>query len=246
MTRRILCVVGTRPEAIKMAPVILALRDDPRAELRVLASAQHRELLDQVLDLFDIRPDLDLNVMRPDQTLPELSARLITALDSVLAEQAPDAVLAQGDTTTVLMSALACFYRRIPFGHVEAGLRTGRIDEPFPEEMNRVLTSSLTHWHFAPTETARSNLLAVGVEPERIYVTGNTVIDALLMTAKKNLDMGVSIDPDQRLILVTAHRRENFGAPMAEICEAILELAERNRTCTSCTPCTPTPMSPAS
>ncbi len=228
MIQRILCVVGTRPEAIKMAPVILALREDPRVELRVLATAQHRELLDQVLELFNIKPDLDLDVMRPNQSLPELSARLMTALDTVLADQAPDAVLAQGDTTTVLMTALACFYRRIPFGHVEAGLRTGRIDEPFPEEMNRVLTTPLARWHFAPTESARMNLLEAGVEPDRIFVTGNTVIDALLMTAKKDIDLGLAIDPSQRLILVTAHRRENFGLAMREICEAILELAERN------------------
>jgi len=228
MSRKILCVVGTRPEAIKMAPVILTLARDPRAEVRVLATAQHRQMLDQVLSLFEIEPDADLDLMQHGQTLPQLTARLITSLDDALAREEPDAVLAQGDTTSVLMTAMAAFYRRIPFGHVEAGLRTGKLETPFPEEMNRVLTSPLSRWHFAPTETAAENLTREGIPKQRVYVTGNTVIDALLITAAKDIPLGVDLDPEKKLVLVTAHRRENFGRPFEEICRAIRALAERN------------------
>jgi len=228
VSKKILCVIGTRPEAIKMAPVILALRERDEVEVRVLATAQHREMLDQVLSLFEIEPDADLDLMQPNQSLPQLTARLMTSIDCVLQDEAPDLVLAQGDTTTVLMTALACFYRHIPFGHVEAGLRTGTIERPFPEEMNRVLTSPLARWHFAPTERAGNNLLREGLSEESIYVTGNTVIDALLLTASKEIPLDVELDPAKKLILVTAHRRENFGKPLEEICRALSALAERN------------------
>lgn len=211
-----------------MAPVIAGLAAAPDAEVQVLATAQHRQLLDQVLSLFGIVPDLDLDLMRHDQTLPELTARLVSALDGALVDVEPDVVLAQGDTTTVFVTALAAFYRRIPFGHVEAGLRTGTIDLPFPEEMNRVLTSSLTRWHFAPTERAADNLRRQGIPDDRIHVTGNTVIDALLATAEMDVPVGVDLDPSRKLILVTAHRREHFGEPFMEICRALRDLADRN------------------
>jgi len=227
--KTILCVVGTRPEAIKMAPVILALRKEPWAEVRVLATAQHREMLDQVLGLFNIKPDIDLNLMQKDQTLPELTARLMTTLDLALSGETPDAMLAQGDTTTVMVAALAAFYRCTPFGHVEAGLRTGDMAYPFPEEMNRVVTGRLARWHFAPTDSARGNLLAEGVGADRILVTGNTVIDALLDVSKRCDDFAPKISPGNRLVLVTAHRRENFGEPFLEICRAIKYLADTRR-----------------
>lgn len=225
---KIICTVGTRPEAIKMAPVILALKEQSWAEVRVLATAQHRHMLDQVMTFFGITPDIDLNIMKPNQTLTELTARLLLELDKVLLEEKPDVVLAQGDTTTVFAMALACFYRRIPFGHVEAGLRTWDMQNPFPEEANRVLAGRLTRWHFAPTESSKANLLREGIPDADITVTGNTVIDALLMTAAKDLTLGIDLDDTKRLILVTSHRRENFGAPFLEICRALKTLAERN------------------
>lgn len=224
--KKILCVVGTRPEAIKMAPVILALKATPWAEVRVLATAQHRQMLDQVLSLFAIAPDVDLDVMRPNQTLPALTARLVTALDGCLLEEEPDALVAQGDTTTVMVAALAAFYRRIPFGHVEAGLRTGDLFNPFPEEMNRVLAGRLARWHFAPTESARRNLLAEGIPEDEVFVTGNTVIDALLDVAERCEDAMPAVTPGKRLVLVTAHRRENFGEPFEQICRALRYLAD--------------------
>ena len=224
---RVLCVVGTRPEAIKMAPVILALRRSEHWDVKVIATAQHRELLDQVLDVFGIAADSDLDAMRPNQDLATLTARLITGLDACLEKYRPALLLAQGDTTTVLASALACFYRKVPFGHVEAGLRTHDFDYPWPEEMNRVLAGRFAAIHFAPTETARVNLLQEGVPAERVHVTGNTVIDALLWVAERDFPMHVELPSDRRLVLVTAHRRENFGAPMISICEAITDLARR-------------------
>lgn len=209
-----------------MAPVILALQQSGRFTCRVLATAQHREMLDQVLVFFGIKPDIDLNIMRPNQTLPELTARLLVDLDAVLDRENPAAVLAQGDTTTVMAVALACFYRRIPFGHVEAGLRTWDLQNPFPEEANRVITGRLTKWHFAPTGSSRGNLVKEGVAEADITVTGNTVIDALLMTARRDLVLGVDLPPHGRLVLVTAHRRENFGNPFREVCRALRTLAE--------------------
>lgn len=223
-----LCVVGTRPEAIKMAPVILALKNEPWADVRVLATAQHRQMLDQVLNFFDIQPDIDLDIMRPNQTLTELTSRLLVELNRVFLEEKPDAVLVQGDTTTVMAASLACFYHHIPIGHVEAGLRTWNIRNPFPEEANRVIAGKLAYWHFAPTESSRANLLRDQVPENDIFVTGNTVIDALLMTAAKELNLGIDLDPAKRLVLVTSHRRENFGEPLRHICRALRALAERN------------------
>jgi UDP-N-acetylglucosamine 2-epimerase (non-hydrolysing) len=224
--RKILCVVGTRPEGIKMAPVIRALAAAPWAEVRVLATAQHRLMLDQVLGLFGIAPDRDLDIMEAGQSLAGLTSRLIARIDEVLTEENPAIVVAQGDTTTVFTMALCCYYRNIPFAHVEAGLRTFDRRSPFPEEMNRVVASYLADLHFAPTERAKANLLNEGVAPEQIFVTGNTVIDALHYQVERGGELDQDIDPSKRLILVTAHRRENFGAPMISICAAIAELAE--------------------
>lgn len=223
-----MCVVGTRPEAIKMAPVILALKKEAWAEVRVLATAQHRHMLDQVLNFFDIQPDIDLDIMRPNQALAELTARLLLKMDEVLSAEKPDVVLVQGDTTTVMAVALACFYRQIPIGHVEAGLRTWDMANPFPEEANRVIAGCLARWHFAPTESSYQNLLREGILEKDIFVTGNTVIDALLMTAAKELEIGINLDPIKRLILITSHRRENFGEPFLNICRAIKTLAQKN------------------
>ena len=226
--RKILCVVGTRPEAIKMAPVILALKKESWANVRVLATAQHRHMLDQVSKFFGIDADIDLNIMRPNQALTTLTARLLLELDDVLQAEKPDAVLVQGDTTTVMTVALACFYHRIPIGHVEAGLRTWDMQNPFPEEANRVIAGKLARWHFAPTEGSRQNLLKEGISDSEIIVTGNTVIDALLMTAAKDLELAVPLDSARRLVLVTSHRRENFGEPFRNICRALRTLAENN------------------
>ncbi len=211
-----------------MAPVILALKKEPWANVRVLATAQHREMLDQVNAFFGIAPDIDLDIMRPNQALTTLTGRLLIELDNVLQAEKPDAVIVQGDTTTVMSVALACFYHRIPIGHVEAGLRTWDMHNPFPEEANRVIAGKLAHWHFAPTKGSRLNLLNDGVHDNQIIVTGNTVIDALLMTASKALDLSVTLDSDKRLVLVTCHRRENFGEPLRNICRALRTLAERN------------------
>ncbi|MBX3394547.1 MAG: UDP-N-acetylglucosamine 2-epimerase (non-hydrolyzing) [Phycisphaerae bacterium] len=223
----ILITAGTRPEAIKVAPLIRTLQERDFARVRVLATAQHRDLLDQVFRFFNIRPDVDLNIMQPGQTLAELTSRLIPAIDQALAIEQPDIVLAQGDTTTVMTTALACFYRRIPFGHVEAGLRTNDRHYPFPEEINRVIVSRLGDLHFSPTEQTRENLLHEGVSPESIFVTGNTVIDALLWAAAK-ADLPQTFQPSggRRMLLVTAHRRENFGEPLREICHAIADLVK--------------------
>ncbi len=211
-----------------MAPVILALKQEPWAEVRVLATAQHRQMLDQVNQFFGIEPDIDLDIMRPNQALTTLTARLLLDLDDVLQSEKPDAVLVQGDTTTVMTVALASFYHGIPVGHVEAGLRTWDMQNPFPEEANRVLTGKLARWHFAPTEQARQNLLKEGIADSHIMVTGNTVIDALLMTASRQLELGVDLDVNKRLVLVTSHRRENFGEPFRNVCRALRTLAQTN------------------
>lgn len=229
MKNTILCVVGTRPEAIKMAPVILALRKSTWANVRVLATAQHREMLDETLAVFGIAPDIDLDIMRTDQTLADLTGRLLVGIDATLASENPDVVLAQGDTTTVLATALACFYRRIAFCHVEAGLRTHDLANPFPEEMNRTFAGRLATLHFAPTQRARSNLLREGVEDQSIHVTGNTVIDALIETAASHHDpRGVNLPQGKRIVLLTAHRRENFGRPLENIFLAVKSLANRH------------------
>jgi len=225
---KILIVIGTRPEAIKMAPVILALKKESWVNVRVLATAQHREMLDQVLNLFNIEPDIDLNIMRPNQALTSLTSSLLLELDNVFLREKPDVVLAQGDTTTVMTTALACFYHHIPFGHIEAGLRTCDIKNPFPEEANRVIAGLFARWHFAPTENSRQNLLRESMNDNDIVVTGNTVIDSLLMIAAKDIELGIQLDGDKRLVLVTAHRRENFGEPFRNICRALKTLAKNN------------------
>lgn len=224
----VLCVLGTRPEGIKMAPIILALQKEPWVRVRILATAQHRSMLDEALTLFGLAPDLDLDIMRPNQSLASLTSRLIMALDEAIGAEAPAAVLAQGDTTTVLTAALAAFYRRVPFCHVEAGLRTGDLDNPFPEEMNRVVASRLARLHFAPTQGAQTNLLDEGVAPATVFVTGNTVIDALQSVAEKNIPLDLDLPAGKRIILLTAHRRENFGAPLLDIFDAVRSLSERH------------------
>lgn len=226
--KKILCVIGTRPEAIKMAPVILELQKKSWAKVSVLATAQHRQMLDQVLGFFNITPDYDLNVMKPNQSLTELTARLLIGAGEVLDEEKPDVVLVQGDTTTVMSVALAAFYRQIPIGHVEAGLRTGDLLNPFPEEANRIIAGHLATWHFAPTSSSLDNLLKENISPNKIEVTGNTVIDTLLATAEKDITLPIALPKHERLVLITSHRRENFGEPIQRICKAIRKLAEAN------------------
>ncbi len=220
----VLCTIGTRPEAIKMAPVIRAFQETKWARCRVLLTGQHRDLVDPILEFFGIAPDIDLNIMRPDQSLSELTSRLLTAIHNVLASEQPEIVLAQGDTTTVLATALASFYQKVPFAHVEAGLRTHQLFAPFPEEANRVIAGHLSTLHFAPTARARENLLREGINPQSVHLTGNTVIDALLITAGQEPAIGVDLDPRKRLVLITAHRRDSFGKPIQEICKAVQEL----------------------
>jgi UDP-N-acetylglucosamine 2-epimerase (non-hydrolysing) len=220
----VLCTIGTRPEAIKMAPVIKAFQEVKWARCRVLLTGQHRDLVDPILEFFGIAPDIDLDIMRPGQSLADLTSRLLTAVHDVLASEQPEIVLAQGDTTTVLATALASFYQKVPFAHVEAGLRTHQLFAPFPEEANRVIAGRLSTLHFAPTARARENLLREGTDPQSVHVTGNTVIDALLMTAQRELAIGVDLDPRKRLVLITAHRRDSFGQPIQQICKAVQEL----------------------
>ncbi len=232
MSDRLHCVVafGTRPEAVKMAPLVKALSARPETfRVTTLVTAQHREMVDQVIDVFGLQVDHDLNLMRPEQTLPDLTARVLTAMTPVLEAEKPDLVLVQGDTTTVLAGALAAFYQQIPVGHVEAGLRTSTLYDPFPEEMNRRVTTRLASLHFAATEWSAANLAAEGVT-DGVYVTGNTVIDALQSVAQQELPLPDGV-PDsalegRRLVLVTAHRRENLGEPLADICRALRTLVE--------------------
>jgi UDP-N-acetylglucosamine 2-epimerase (non-hydrolysing) len=239
--RRVAVFIGTRPEAIKMAPVVAALERSDQFEPLVVNTGQHRELIEQVIKLFGIRVDRDLAVMEPNQSLAPLMARLLERVDAALADLKPDMVLAQGDTSTVLATALASFYRQIPFGHVEAGLRTGNLRSPFPEEANRVLTTPLVSLHFAPTATAADNLRLERIDESRIVVTGNTVIDALFMELDRQrlpevrqqltarLCERVGPDYGQRpFVLITGHRRENFGNGFNQICDALAELATRN------------------
>ena len=238
---KIICVVGTRPEAIKMAPIILLLQKESWAEVKILATAQHRNMLEQVLELFHITVHIDLNIMRPNQSLTLLTSRLLSSIDDVLLTEKPDIVLVQGDTTTTMSISLACFYHRIPIGHIEAGLRTKNIYNPFPEEANRVIVSKFARWHFAPTDSARLNLLNEGVTDTSSIVTGNTVIDALLMISEKNLPLNIPLSPDKRLVLITSHRRENFGEPFLNICHALRTLAENNPTVQFLYPVHPNP-----
>ena len=235
---KILQVFGTRPEAIKMAPVVHALNKAEGVDNIVCVTAQHRGMLDQVLDFFSITPDYDLNLMKAGQSLAGVTARILADLTKVLEKEEPDLVLVHGDTNTTLSASLAAFYQKIPVGHVEAGLRTGDIYSPWPEEANRKLTSTLTSYHFAPTEMAKNNLLAEGVDKTKVFVTGNTVIDGLFLAIdmlkkdgakQKTFEEKFSfLNSDKKLILVTGHRRENFGGGFENICAALGELAGRD------------------
>ena len=232
--QKILLIFGTRPEAIKLCPVIRSLREHPsHFQVKVCVTAQHREMLDQVLEAFDVRPDHDLDLMLPGQTLFQSTSRILAGLERVLAADRPGMVIVQGDTTTTFCGALAAFYLHIPVAHVEAGLRTGDLRQPFPEEMNRVLTSHLANLHFAATEKAAENLRREGVAPCSITVTGNTGIDAVLYV-RGGLEQGTlrgrdwaELDPSKKLIVVTAHRRESFGSGFERICRALAEIANR-------------------
>lgn len=220
--KKIAVIFGTRPEAIKLCPIVLALQKDPEFDCKVCVTGQHKEMLYQVLDVFGVKPVVDLELMRPNQTLGGLTSRAIAAIDEYLAQAKPDIVMVQGDTTTVLAGALAAFYHHIPVAHVEAGLRTGNMLSPWPEEANRVLTTRLAKWHFCPTENNKANLLKEGVNPDDIYVTGNTVIDAL-MIAREKVEKA---NDGKRRVLITGHRRENFGEGFEHMCTAIKKLAE--------------------
>jgi UDP-N-acetylglucosamine 2-epimerase (non-hydrolysing) len=231
MMLRVLVIFGTRPEAIKMAPVVHELRRHAdQIETVTCVTAQHREMLDQVLDWFKIAPDIDLDLMQPDQSLAELTARALESLSEVIVRATPDVVLVQGDTTTAMIAAMAGFYERLPVGHIEAGLRTHDIYNPFPEEVNRHLISVMATMHFAPTKTAVAALQRESVPNEAIHLTGNTVIDALQWTVAQphGLDLGFSLDDGERLILVTAHRRESFGPDFEAICLALRQIVERS------------------
>ncbi len=232
---QILLIFGTRPEAIKMAPLVKLLKADERCDAKVCVTAQHREMLDQVLDLFEIEPDYDLDVMRAAQTLNDLTVKILVGLKTVLEKFKPDVVLVHGDTSTTFSASLAAFHQQIKIGHVEAGLRTGNLYSPWPEEANRKLTSVLTNFHFAPTQKSKNNLLAEGVPENNIYITGNTVTDALLQVVEKldadeTLKLFFSnnfefIDSTKKLILVTGHRRESFGDGFENICDAIVTVS---------------------
>ncbi|HIF9166844.1 TPA: non-hydrolyzing UDP-N-acetylglucosamine 2-epimerase [Photobacterium damselae] len=236
--KRILTVFGTRPEAIKMAPLVHALAKDERFDAKVCVTAQHREMLDQVLELFEITPDYDLNLMKAGQTLNDVTAKILLELKPVLQEFKPDVVLVHGDTATTFATSLAAYYEQITVGHIEAGLRTGNIYSPWPEEANRKLTGVLTKYHFAPTETSKANLLKENYSEDDIFVTGNTVIDALLMVKEKidtNSDLKLTLasqfpflDESKKMILVTGHRRESFGGGFERICEALAITAKEN------------------
>ena len=243
--KKVMLVFGTRPEAIKMAPLVKAFQQQPEEfETVVCVTGQHREMLDQVLKIFEITPDYDLNIMKQGQDLYDVTARVLTGMRDVLKEAQPDVVLVHGDTTTSTAAALAAFYQQIPVGHVEAGLRTYNIYSPWPEEMNRQITGRIATYHFAPTPLSRQNLLAEGVKEEQVTVTGNTVIDALYMVvdkikADKELDSRLEallaeagydvkrLDEERRLVLITGHRRENFGEGFIRMCEAIKALTEK-------------------
>jgi UDP-N-acetylglucosamine 2-epimerase len=228
---KIVVIIGTRPEAIKMIPVYLALRNDNRFEVVLVATGQHRQLLDQVFNVFNIVPDVDINLMKHNQTLAGLTASVLTGVHDVLVQLKPDAILVHGDTTTCFASTLAAFYEKILVGHVEAGLRTHNLDSPWPEEMNRLLVDQICSWRFAPTERAANNLLKEQIPQTKIYITGNTVVDTLLYAREKVLKQPpkipgfpLNILNDKKLILVTGHRRESFGKPFEEFCYALREI----------------------
>ncbi len=223
---RIVAVIGTRPEVIKMAPVISELRKHDIFDITILNTAQHRSLLDDMLSIFNITPDIDLNVMQENQSLATLSGNLFLKMEDIFSKHQFDVVLAQGDTTTTLISAQIAFYHHIPFGHIEAGLRSYNFRQPYPEEMNRVFVSQLSQWNYAPTVIEKDNLLKEGIPEEKIFVTGNTVIDSLYLLSHKNTPLPFPLDKNKRLILVTLHRRESFGEPIKHILLALKQLAE--------------------
>ncbi len=235
--KKVLVVFGTRPEAIKMAPVVTALRSEGSIETKVCVTAQHRQMLDQVMDVFGLASDYDLDVMAPNQTLTDVTCKVMKGVEGVFADWKPDLMLVQGDTTTVMAASLAAFHNHVAIGHVEAGLRTGNLQSPWPEEMNRMVAGCVADLHFAPTPRSRDNLLRENKRPETVFVTGNTVIDALhAACAKLDSDAGLSgrlagrfpfLDPGKRLVLVTGHRRENFGDGFVRICHAIARVAAR-------------------
>jgi len=235
LKKKISLIFGTRPEAIKLAPIILLLKKDPRFNVEVCVTAQHRSMLDQVLQIFNITPDVDLNIMKPNQSLAEITSNAIKSIDGYLANSKPDIVLVQGDTTTVFAASLASFYHKIPVGHVEAGLRTHNKYSPFPEEINRVMTTHIAELHFAPTELSKENLLRETVPQEKIFVTGNTVIDALLIAREKVKNTPPVIDGlseeilngTNPIVLITGHRRENFGGGFESMCNAIADLSKK-------------------
>ncbi|MCB1659591.1 MAG: UDP-N-acetylglucosamine 2-epimerase (non-hydrolyzing) [Pseudomonadales bacterium] len=235
--QKVLLVFGTRPEAIKMAPLVKALKADEFFDARVCVTAQHRQMLDQVLELFEIKPEFDLNLMKPNQDLTDITCGVLQGLKSVFAQWKPDVVLVHGDTSTTLATSLAAFYQRIDVGHVEAGLRTGNLYSPWPEEANRKLTGALARWHFAPTQVSKENLLRENINETTVSVTGNTVIDALLQVRQKVVD-SLSLQQQfakqfrflqegRRLVLVTGHRRENFGGGFERICDALAQIAKK-------------------
>jgi len=236
--KKILTVFGTRPEAIKMAPLVHALEADDRFDAKVCVTAEHREMLDQVLELFEIEPDYDLDIMKAGQTLNDVTTSILVGLKPVLEDFKPDVALVHGDTATTFAASLAAYYQQIKVGHIEAGLRTGNIYSPWPEEANRKLTSAITNYHFAPTAGSKENLLNEGISKDEITVTGNTVIDALFWVREKlNKDISLSndlssrfdyLDPNKKLILVTGHRRESFGGGFERICEALRQIATNN------------------
>ena len=234
---KIMLVFGTRPEAIKMAPLVHVLKADPAIDVKVCVTAQHRQMLDQVLELFDIQPDFDLNLMKAGQDLTDITSSVLIGLRDVFNQWRPDRILVHGDTTTTLAATMAAFYAKIPVAHVEAGLRTGNLYSPWPEEMNRKVTGAIADSHFAPTPSSRQNLLREGVEEKQIHVTGNTVIDALYrvveklgsdteLCAKAHASLP-ALPVDKKLILVTGHRRENFGQGFENICQALKTISER-------------------
>jgi len=235
--KKVLTVFGTRPEAIKMAPLVKALADEAGVESKVCVTAQHRQMLDQVLELFEIVPDFDLNLMREGQTLGDLTSGILQSIGAIYDDWQPDAILVHGDTTTTLGASLAAFYRYIPVGHVEAGLRTGNVWSPWPEELNRRVTDAVSSWLFAPTEQAKHNLFSEGAPASQVVLTGNTVIDALVQVKNKlERDEALAdsiaarypfLDPSRRLILVTGHRRESFGEPFRNFCEALRQIARK-------------------
>jgi UDP-N-acetylglucosamine 2-epimerase (non-hydrolysing) len=231
---RILTVFGTRPEAIKMAPIVKVLNEEVSVEHKVCVTAQHRDMLDQVLDIFDIKPDYDLNIFSHGQTLTQITMRAMEGLEKVFADFTPDVILVQGDTTTVFAGALTGFYHKIKIGHIEAGLRSGNINSPYPEEANRKLTGILTEYHFAPTQSAKENLIKENYPEEKIFITGNTVIDALLQVVDKNYvfndEFLKNFDfSNKKIILLTSHRRENIGQPMKNIFSAVRKVVEENK-----------------